>query len=229
MSILAKIAAFKDMPQEALNRLERGGVILEPPSGSQIITSGDTSNSVYAIIGGSGSVRVGSADRQSKALMLVVRQEGDIFGEIAVLDGGGRTAEAVTEGRVRLLRISGEAFMAVLQDTPSLGVNLCRMLAAMLRRTDALLQDATFGTVEGRLARQLLYLAGLHGHRSQDGWRLAGRFRQTDLADLLGTTPRSIITVLNKWRTDGLVKYDAPRGLLTICDETRLRAAIGPY
>ena len=229
MSILAKIAAFKDLPLTALNRLERGGVILEPPSGSQILTSGETANSVYAIISGSGFVRVGSADRQSKALMLVMRREGDIFGEIGVLDGGGRTAEAVTEGRVRLLQISGETFMAVLQDTPSLGANLCRIMAAMLRRTDALLQDATFGTVEARLARQILYLAGLHGHRSQDGWRLAGRFRQTDLADLLGTTPRSIITVLNRWRADGLVKYDAPHGLLTICDETRLRAAIGPY
>ncbi len=229
MSILAKITAFKGMPPEALERLERGGTMLEPPSGSQILTSGDTANSVYAIVGGSGFVRVGSADGQSKAIMLGMLREGDIFGEIAVLDGGGRTAEAVTEGRVRLMRIGGATFMAVLQDTPALGANLCRILAGALRRTDALLQDATFGTVEARLARQVLYLAGLPGHQSEDGWRLGGRFRQTDLADLLGTTPRSIITVLNKWRADGIVKYDAARGQLTICDKDQLRAAIGPY
>jgi CRP/FNR family transcriptional regulator, cyclic AMP receptor protein len=59
-----------------------------------------------------------------------------------------------------------------------------------------------------------------------EGLRLAGRFRQVDLADLLGTTTRSIITVLNGWRTAGLVTYDAERAMLTICRKESLEALV---
>lgn len=190
------------------------------------LPQGEPAEAVYAIVGGTGLVRVGSSDQESHALMVQVFLAGDLFGEIAVLDHGSRTAEAVTEGPVILLRISAFAFIAVLEDTPSLGANLCRVMAGRLRRTSILLQDATFYTVEARLARQVLYLAELYGHQTSDGRQLGGRFRERDLADLLGTTPRSIITTLNKWRADGVVKYDTRSGRLTICDEMLLQASI---
>src|SRR4051794_15076699 len=94
---------------------------------------------------------------------------------------------------------------------PILGANLCGLLAARLRRTFALFKDATFESLEVRLARQVLYLVGRDGRRTQQGLQLAGRFRQGDLADLLGATTRSIITILNAWRANGLVTYDATR------------------
>jgi hypothetical protein len=65
------------------------------------------------------------------------------------------------------------------------------------------------------------------GARRADGkLRIAGRFRQGDLADLLGTTNRSIITILNDWRARGLVDYDGQRGFVTILDEPRFRGII---
>ena len=82
-------------------------------------------------------------------------------------------------------------------------------------------------TIEVRLARQVLYLAGREGRRTDQGLQLSGRFRQGDLADLLGATTRSIITILNAWRTAGLVTYDTDRALLTVCDIAALRAIVG--
>jgi CRP-like cAMP-binding protein len=161
--------------------------------------------------------------------MFNVFKAGDIFGEIGVLDGGPRTAEALVEGRLRLLRIPAASFLQVLADTPELGRSLCRMLAQRVRRTSVLLRDAVFEPLAGRLARQVLYLADLHGRRTEQGVRLAGRFRQADLADLLGATPRSIITILNDWRERGLVAYDPLRGQLTVRVEAlrRLLALAG--
>jgi Mn-dependent DtxR family transcriptional regulator len=52
------------------------------------------------------------------------------------------------------------------------------------------------------------------------------RLRQSDLADLLGATPRSIITILNDWRGNGLVHYDTSAARLTISDPPRMRALI---
>jgi CRP/FNR family transcriptional regulator, cyclic AMP receptor protein len=223
---LASIAVFKGMTDAELGRLEQGSAILEPRDGATIFTQDDPADAVYAIIAGDGHVRIGSIDRHSKALMVEVFGAGEIFGEIGVIDSGSRSASAVAEGRVRLVKIRGSAFTAALARCPTLGDALCRMMARRLRRTFELFQDAAFESLEVRLARQVLYLGEREGRPTPQGVRLASRFRQADLADLLGATTRSIITILNVWRAAGLVLYDTDRALLTVQDVAALRAKI---
>jgi CRP/FNR family cyclic AMP-dependent transcriptional regulator len=221
---LAFVTVFNGMTGEQLDLLERGGVRLEPRDGTMLFAQGDAADSVYAVTGGDGQVRMGAIDRNSKALMVEIFGVGEIFGDIGVIDGRARTTSAVVEGRVHLLKIRDEAFMAALATSPSLAVAMCRMMAKRLRRTYQLYQDATFETLEVRLARQVLYLAAGNSRPTGQGLRLAHRFRQTDLADLLGTTTRSIITILNNWRAAGLVIYDTDRALLTVRDMPALQA-----
>jgi CRP/FNR family cyclic AMP-dependent transcriptional regulator len=227
MTALLGVAAFKGMDPAELDRIEAKSRMLEPRGGARIFAEGDAADAVYAIIAGVGHVRIGSLDPNSKGLMIEIWGAGDIFGEIGVIDGSTRTADAVAEGRLRLLRISGRVFLDALHGNPVLGANLCRMLAARLRRTSGLLRDATFESLEVRLARQLLYLAKREGRSTDQGLQLAGRFRQGDLADLLGATTRSIITILNSWRADGLVIYDPAKAQLTICREEGLQRLAG--
>ena len=136
------------------------------------------------------------------------------------------TATAVVMGKVRLAKIRQAAFLAALANCPALAEALCRIMAQRLRRTYELFQDATFETLEVRLARQVLYLATTQGRPTQEGLRLTHRLRQADLADLLGATTRSIITVLNAWRSAGLVAYDTNRALLTVKDMAAMRAIV---
>jgi CRP/FNR family cyclic AMP-dependent transcriptional regulator len=208
------------------DRLTRAATQLEPRDGSEIFSQGDAADAVFAITAGDGHVRVGSADPHGKSLMVEIFRQGDIFGEIAVIDGGPRTANAVAHGRVRLMRIPGPVFLDVLTRDPALGLAVARLLTYRLRRTYELLQDASFETLEVRLARQILYLAEHEARQTEQGLRLATRLRQGDLADLLGATTRSIITILNAWRAQELVAYDTDRALLTLRDPTRLRALI---
>jgi CRP/FNR family cyclic AMP-dependent transcriptional regulator len=91
-----------------------------------------------------------------------------------------------------------------------------------------MLQDATFGSLEARLARQLLHLAGRGSRQTPDGLRLAGRYRQADLADLMGATTRSIITILNQWRADDRIAFDADHGFITLRDVDGPRALTQP-
>jgi CRP-like cAMP-binding protein len=225
---LAAINVFKNMGVEELNRLEAGSTVLEPRDGATVFAQDDPADAVFAIVAGDGHVRVGSIDRHSKALMVEVFRAGEIFGEIGVIDGGTRTAAAVSEGKVRLVKIRSTTFLAALASSPELGDALCRMIAQRLRRTFELFQDATFSNLEVRLARQILYLLSRGGRQTPNGIRLAGRLRQSDLADLLGATTRSIITILNAWRAAGLVLYDTDRALLTVCDISRLQAIVAP-
>ena len=224
MSPLGHVHLFEGLAPETLRRLEAGALTIEARNDEETFAQDEAAGSLYAIIGGEGRVRIGAIDRRSKKLMVEMFTAGDIFGEIGAIDGGPRTATAVVDGRVRLMRLSAANFTAVLSDTPLLGVNLARMLSQRLRRTFALFQDATFETVEVRLARQILYLGSLQGRRTEAGVVLKNRLKQADLADLLGTTTRSIITVLNAWRAADIVRYDTDRAQLTIHKEAALRS-----
>ena len=228
MTALLGVAAFGGLDPAELDRIEASSRVLEPRDGTRVFAEGDAADAVYAIIVGTGHVRVGALDTSSKGLMIAIYGPGDIFGEIGVIEGSTRTADAVAEGRVRLLRISSRVFRDALRSNPVLGENLCVMLATRLRRTATLFRDATFESLEVRLAKQLLYLAKREGRNTEQGLQLAGRFRQGDLADLLGATTRSIITILNSWRADGLVIYDPARAQLTICREDDLQRLVRP-
>jgi len=228
MPALSGVAVFAGFEHAELERIAASSRMIEARDGMRLFAEGDAADAVYAVVGGSGHVRIGALDRNSKGLMIEMFGVGDIFGEIGVIEGGTRTADAVVEGHLRLLRISGSTFMQVLSTNPLLGTNLCGLLAARLRRTFAMFRDATFETLEVRLARQVLYLAERDGRRTEQGLRLAGRFRQGDLADLLGATTRSIITILNAWRATGMVIYDATRAQLTICREEEFRQLVSP-
>jgi CRP/FNR family transcriptional regulator, cyclic AMP receptor protein len=223
---LNSVAVFKGMSGDDLQRLAQGSTISEPHDGAAIFTQGDPADALYAITGGDGHVRIGAVDRHSKALMVEIFGVGEIFGEIGLIDGGSRTATAVAEGRIRLVKIRQTAFLAALESCPMLGAALCRMMAQRLRRTYELFQDATFETLEVRLARQILYLAANESRPTEQGLRLTQRLRQPALADLLGATTRSIITILNAWRIADLVDYDTDRALLTVKNIAAMRAII---
>jgi CRP/FNR family transcriptional regulator, cyclic AMP receptor protein len=227
MTALQDVIPFKGIDAAELGRIEASSRVVEPRDGMRLFAEGDPADAVYAVIGGTGHVRVGAMDRNSKGLMIEIFRTGDIFGEMGVIDGSPRSADAVAEGRVRLMRIPGHVFLEALNGNAPLGANLCQMFVARLRRTSVLFRDATFESLEARLARQVLYLGRREGRRTEQGLQLAGRFRQSDLADLLGATTRSIITILNAWRADGLVVYDAARAQLTLCREDDLQRLVG--
>lgn len=223
---LKSVPLFRQLDPAELDSLWRAANITNITASAEIFSQGDPPDAVYAIVGGDGCVRIGAVDRQSKALMVEVFQVGDVFGEIGVIEGKPRTASAVAEGPLRLLRISASAFRDTLAKNPALGDAVCRMLARRLRRTFELFQDATFESVEVRLARQILYLADVAGRADRDGLRLGRRLRQSDLADLLGVTNRSIITVMNAWRAAGIVSYNTRTAILTVTNRPTLQGML---
>jgi len=222
--VLASVEIFSDVPGPTLRQIERGSIALEPKNGSLVFRQDDPSDAIYAIVAGEGFVRIAAASAASKVLMVEVFRRRDVFGEIGVIDGEARTAHAEVDGQVRLLKIPREVFLDAMAHTPALGQAVARLLCRRLRRTFGLFEAASFESLEVRLAQQLLYLAAVSGSRTQTGTRLAGRLRQSDLADLLGTTPRSIITILNDWRASGTVGYDATRGIVTLQQPDALQA-----
>lgn len=222
---LAQVGLFAALPEAAMQRLATLMEPLRPADGAELFSAGDLGDGLFAVLPCDGGVRIRAGDARGKRLLVERFTAGDVFGELGALEGLPRSADAVVEGQVRLARLGSAAFREMLATEPLLGLALSRLLAQRLRRTFTLLQDATFETLESRLARQLLYLVR-EGVAGKAGLRVPGRFRQGDLADLLGATTRSIITILNAWRAARIVTYDANRAILAIIDQAALTAKL---
>ena len=224
---LHSIGVFKGLSGEAIRQLEQSSILVEPRDGEAIISQGDPSDAVYAITGGDGHVRIGTIDRHSKALMVEVFGAGEIFGEIGVIDGRVRTATATAVGRLRLMKIRQTVFLAALANYPTVGEALCRIVIPRLRRTynsSRMLRSGPWKPVSR--GRSCISRGGRAGRRRRGGYLPTHRLRQADLADLLGATTRSIITILNSWRAAGLVVYDTERAFLTVTDIAAMRAIV---
>ncbi len=186
-----------------------------------VFARGDTASLVYLIL--SGAVRISTLAASGKRITVEIFQRDALFGEIAVIDGGARTADATAMGPTELAGIPAATFREVLSSSAALANNQLRLLTARLRRTYSLLEDASLRSVELRLAKQVLYLVKL-GATGEGNVRVQARMHQDDLADLLGVTTRSIINVLNKWRAEDLVNFDGRMAQLTILDIDRFHA-----
>jgi CRP/FNR family cyclic AMP-dependent transcriptional regulator len=229
---VAAAAACSGVPAEDLARLLAAASRVALRDAESVFSRGDAADSVCFIL--AGSVRISTLAASGKRITVEIFQRDEIFGEIGAIDAGARTADATAMGATDLLRIPVAAFRELLARSAPLANNLLRLATTRLRRTYALLEDASLRPIELRLAKQILYLAKLGTVPSRTagsaageaGVRLQARMHQDELADLLGVTTRSIINVLNKWRTEGLVVFDGRTAQLTILDLDRFRAQI---
>lgn len=171
----------------------------------------------------SGRVKISSRAPNGREIVLNIINPGEVFGEVALLDGKPRTADATALTACELLIIDRRDFIPFLQAHPDVAVRLLSVLCERLRRTSQQVQDLLFLDVRGRLAKTLLRLAETHGQATPDGHRIDLKFSQRELGSLVGLTRESINKQLREWQKLGLLTLD--QGTITLCDATALEAA----
>ena len=143
------------------------------------------------------------------------------FGEIALLDGGTRTATATASEPSELVSIRRDHFAALLEREPRVALELLKLCGELLRWTSGLVEDAAFLDAPGRLAKRLLSLSELHGQRTEAGTTL--KISQEDLATFLGVSRQVVNQYLQGWKAQGWV--DLGRGSVTVRNEAAIRQA----
>jgi CRP-like cAMP-binding protein len=161
-----------------------------------------------------GRVKVCTHGECGKELVLDMFGPGEVFGEIALLDGSPRTADAVTIDDCELLVLDRRDFIPFLLEHPDASVRLLEVLTYRLRRTTLLLEDVAFREGPARLARRFLRLAEFSGRSVDDGVIVDMPLSQQQLGDMVGMTRESINKQLKLWRKEGLIVWD--RGYYTI-------------
>jgi len=138
----------------------------------------------------------------------------DFFGELALLDGEPRSADAVATEPTELLLLARDDFLHFLEERPPVAIQLLATLSRRLRRDTKIMQDTVFLDVPARLARTILKLADTHGEKVAEGTLIKARLSQVDLAGLVGTTRETLNKWLGVYEEQGLLRWN--KGHLTV-------------
>lgn len=202
-ALLSKHFLLSTMPPRVLDDLIRFSIVKAYAPRQPIFEKGDPGDSLYGIL--YGRVRIFATSDDGHQILLNMMETGELFGEIALLDGRARTASAAAIEEVDLLCIHRNHFLPYLQSNPELILAMLALLCERLRWTSTLIEDSAFLSVPARLAKRLLYLADRYGKAEEDGVRIALRLSQRDLASMIGATREVVNKQLAAWRNEGLI------------------------
>jgi CRP-like cAMP-binding protein len=210
--LLAGTPLFSAASPELLTELaERVSTVRLAPHES-LFLKGDPGERLYVVI--SGMIRVGTMSPEGREVSYGVLGPGDLLGEIAVLDGGERSADAKALEESQLLALERRDVLSVLDHHPAQALKLLQVLCHRIRRADELLDDVIFLSLPGRLAKHLLTLSQMAGSGEKKTGLAEVRLSQQVLSEHLGISRESVNKVLSKWEEAGIVTLG--RGRITL-------------
>jgi CRP-like cAMP-binding protein len=127
---LVDIPLFAGLGRRHLNKVAALGRIRRFQKGVTIVAAGESGDALYVVLEGEVSV-------QRRRLPAITRGIGSVFGEMALLDGGPRSATVVARGSVACLTISRSGFQKLLRKEPAMSAVLLKELATRLRAAEA--------------------------------------------------------------------------------------------
>src|SRR5580692_5207851 len=140
-------ALFGKLPQADLDALLLHARAERYPSGRAIFAKGSPGRSMMAIL--KGSVRISTPSPAGPDIVLTILRPGEVFGEIALLDGADRTADARAVSDCELMVLDHRDFIPFLERRADLCLLLLRLLSQRLRQTDQQFEEVMFGRLEG--------------------------------------------------------------------------------
>ncbi|HEU4758574.1 MAG TPA: Crp/Fnr family transcriptional regulator [Dehalococcoidia bacterium] len=217
--VLAQVPLFTGLSSEELDALAALSRRRRYGKGEVVFRQGDPGSVLYIIE--SGQVKLTLTSTDGKEVILALLGPGGFFGELSLLDGEPRSADAVARLDSLLWALQRQHFLEFLDGRPRAARGLLAALSRRLRRTTELVQDAGFLDVPGRLARALLQMSEAAGQAGPDGVVVSPRLTQAELAEMVGATRESVNKWLGVYERQGLLRRQ--RGLITVLRPDELR------
>lgn len=219
--LLARVPLFSDLSDGELERIASVAVPRSYPKGVRVFHEGDTSDACYIVR--EGDLRVTREHSDGRAIALATLGRGDIFGELAMLDGGSRSASVETLSECELVGLPASDLRRVIATHGDLAAKLIVALTRRLRETNERVARQSFQTVPSRVAGVLDQLIAEEAI-PVDREGVTVRMTQADLAQLAGTSRESVSRFLAMLERAGVVRVG--RGRVTVLEPRRLRAYI---
>jgi len=222
LSILRQVPLLQFMTDGDLEQLSSSLRVQRLRKKHALFRKGDEGTALYIIR--KGKVKIVLPSKVGEEVILTIFTEGDFLGEMSLLDEKPRSADAVAMEESEVYVLNRTDFLSFLQENQNAIKCILSCLSERLRKTDDLLEDASFLSVSARLAKKLLELGREFGVKENNVVRIGLRLTQQDMADLIGTTRESVNKELRVLREKGLLSMES--GYLRLLDVERLRRRV---
>ena len=169
----------------------------------------------------SGTVKISISSPDGRNAILNIIGPGEIFGEIALLDGGARSADATANTNCELFTIDRREFIPFVRSQPALAMKFIELLCTRLRRTSDQVEQVILQNLPGRLASALLRLTEKHKLAPQ-GRTIA--ITQQEISEMVGMTRESINKQLRAWAARDWVRLE--HGAIVVLKADPLQALV---
>jgi len=215
LAILRNHPLFSALEPDLLARLGSYAIPRRVKRGKRVFARGDTGTSLFALC--SGTIKISTPSARGRGAMFNLIPAGAIFGEIAVLDGLPRTADAMAMTDCELLAIERRDFLSLIRERPEFSLKLIEVLCRRLRQTTEHLEDMMFLDLRSRLAKALL-------QRYEDVKSTSGRSKialtQRNLGEMIGMSRESTNKQLRVWERQNVIAIE--RGGIVILAPDKL-------
>ncbi len=218
IALLHHVPVFSALGRDELARVAAVAVPRKFGRGQVVFREGDESNTCYIVR--TGEARAIRQHQDGRSITLAHFGPGDIFGELAMFDDERRSATVEAIDHTEVIAILGGDMRRLLREHPDIAVKLLAALGARLRQTNERLARQSFQTVQSRVATVLAQLVAAAREEGAEGSDVLITSRQSDLAQLAGSSRESASRFLAVLERAGIISQG--RGKLIVHDPVAL-------
>jgi CRP/FNR family transcriptional regulator, cyclic AMP receptor protein len=220
--LLGHCMLFRELGAEERNTLFARVHIRAYRAGEPIFQMGSAGDNMMAVLSGSVRISVPSAD--GREIVLAILQPGEVFGEVALLDGKERTADVTAVGSCHLAILERRDMLAFLDRHPEIWPKFAEVLCSRLRSSDQHIAGLALHQLPTRLAKALLRFATMKQEATRRQMQVL--LSQRELGNICGATRETVNKCLNTWQRRGIVSIDD--GAVTIANQTAIEELAEP-
>ena len=220
---LKQCELFERLSETEAGQLNRRALARTFKRGTVIYSPTQPGESVMVLA--SGRVKIKDITLGGRETIMAFIEEGEVFGELALLDGDTRQEYAETVDACQVLVIPREDILALMGTRPDIALSVTKLIGLRRRRIETRLRNLLFLPSRDRMLHILLELAETHGDRTGNRVEIRVPLSHQDIASLIGVTRETVTLTLGQMQSEGLVEVSRRR--IAIRDLARLRAEAG--
>ena len=209
---ISSVSIFNDLDDKTICEIEKLVSVRDYPKGSMVILEEEFGDIVFIVM--NGTVKITRVNDEGKEVILAMLGEYEIFGEMAIIDGEARSANALAQEDCKLLAISSEDFIKILKDNFSVSLALMRELAKRLRKSDQHIEALSLSDAEHRIGVSILNLAEEIGVIRRGKVTIENLPFQQDIANMSGTSRETVSRILKLFEDRSLITKDGHKVLI---------------
>ncbi len=196
---------FEALSEEEAASIMQMARMMNHPAKHTVFQEGEPGDHLLVVM--HGRVKVSLVSPDGKEAILSILEPGDVFGEMALLDGEPRSATVTTMEKCSFLVLWRRDFLPFLERNPQVSLKLLAALSKRLRATNDMVGGLSFLNLPARLARILINLGQQYGKLTAEGIAIGLKLSQEELGNLVGVSRESVNRQIRLWVEAGVLDY----------------------